>query len=68
MIKKSYFKYSKYIIGCDILKIEKKEIKIGLSKNDRKIIDKYTKTYSNFIESVSAKNEIYEEEKFKKRV
>ncbi|NLP13188.1 MAG: hypothetical protein GX383_01605 [Clostridium sp.] len=37
----------------------------ALSKSDRKVLDKYTKYYSNFIESNTAKTVIHEEERFK---
>ncbi|HPT90594.1 MAG TPA: hypothetical protein PKW03_03455 [Acetivibrio sp.] len=36
-----------------------------LNKNDRKVLDKYTKYYSNFIESNTAKTVIHENERFK---
>lgn len=37
----------------------------ALNKNDRKVLDKYTKYYSNFIESNTAKTAIHEAERFK---
>ncbi|TYQ14693.1 UNVERIFIED_CONTAM: hypothetical protein Cloal_1057 [Acetivibrio alkalicellulosi] len=37
----------------------------NLNENDRKILDKYTKVYTNFIESTSAKNELLEDDKLK---
>ena len=36
-----------------------------LSEHDRKILDKYTKFYSNFIESNTAKTDILENERYK---
>lgn len=39
--------------------------KTALNKNDRKVLDKYTKFYSNFIESNTAKTDILEEERYK---
>ncbi|WP_010246402.1 hypothetical protein [Acetivibrio cellulolyticus] len=43
----------------------KKYLLTELSERDRKILDKYTKFYSNFIESNTAKTEIHEDERFK---
>lgn len=36
-----------------------------LNKRDRKILDKYTKFYTNFIESNTAKNDMLENERYK---
>lgn len=36
-----------------------------LNETDRKILDKYTKFYTNFIESNTAKTEELEDERFK---
>ena len=33
-----------------------------LNERDRKVLDKYTKFYSDFIESNTAKNEVLEDE------
>jgi len=38
-----------------------------LNEYDRKILDKYTKFYSNFIESNTAKSEIHEENRYKSK-
>lgn len=35
-----------------------------LNENDRKILDKYTKFYSNFIESNTARTNILEDERY----
>ncbi|MCX7843359.1 MAG: hypothetical protein N2489_09875 [Clostridia bacterium] len=38
-----------------------------LSEHDRKILDKYTKFYSNYIESNTAKNPVLEDENYDRR-
>jgi hypothetical protein len=38
-----------------------------LSEYDRKILEKYTKFYTNFIESNTASNDILEDERYKKK-
>jgi len=35
-----------------------------LNEHDRKVLDKYTKFYTNFIESNTAKTEILEDERY----
>ncbi len=50
------------------MKIKKKQKQTHateLNKHDRKVLDKYTSFYTNFIESNTAKTEIHEEESFK---
>lgn len=46
--------------------MEKKRVNpvTELNEHDRKILDKYTKYYSNFIESNTAKTEILENERY----
>jgi hypothetical protein len=44
--------------------IKKKYIITELSDSDRKVIDKYTKFYTNFIESNSEQNEVLDDENF----
>ncbi len=51
--------------GCDELNKLKKHLITELSEKDRKILDKYTKFYSNFIESNTAKTEMLENNRFK---
>ncbi len=48
-------------IGCDIMYKKEKYGVTELSKKDRKVLDKYTKSYSNFIESSTAKTGILQE-------
>ncbi len=50
--------------GRDKLDKVKKHLSTELSEKDRKILDKYTKFYSNFIESNTAKSEIHEDKRF----
>ncbi len=50
--------------GCDKLDKVKKHLLTELSEKDRKILDKYTKFYSNFIESNTAKTELHEDKRF----
>jgi len=38
---------------------------VELNNNDRKVLDRYTKFYTNFIESNTAKVDILEEERYK---
>ncbi|MFZ5987826.1 MAG: hypothetical protein ACOYWZ_11965 [Bacillota bacterium] len=47
---------------------EKKYVLTALSDRDRKVLDKYTKFYSNFIESNTAKTDILEEERYKSKM
>lgn len=56
------------IIGSDIMDKEKKYVLTALSDRDRKVLDKYTKFYSNFIESNTAKTDILEEERYKSKM
>lgn len=51
--------------GCDVLDKVKKQILTELSERDRKTLDKYTKYYSNFIESNTMKSEVYEDKRLK---
>lgn len=44
-----------------------KQVATELSEHDRRILDKYTKFYSNFIESNTAKNYALEDENFDRR-
>lgn len=46
---------------------KKKQIVTELSEHDKKILDKYTKFYSNFIESNTAENYALEDENFEDR-
>ncbi|MCX8129581.1 MAG: hypothetical protein N3I35_05700 [Clostridia bacterium] len=39
----------------------------SLNKYDRKILDKYTKFYSNFIESNTAKTEILDDSNYERK-
>lgn len=50
--------------GCDKLDNYEKHLSTELSEKDRKILDKYTKYYSNFIESNTAKTEILKDKSF----
>jgi len=54
------------MMGCDILSQFKKYLITELSEKDRKTLDKYTKFYSNFIESNTAETEILENRRFKR--
>ncbi len=47
---------------------DKKYLTTMLNDKDRKVLEKYTKFYTNFIESNTAKTEILEAERFKGRV
>ena len=49
--------------GCDNLDKNEKHLLTELSERDKKILDKYTKFYSNFIESNTAKIEMLENER-----
>lgn len=51
--------------GCDVLDKVKKQILTELGERDRKTLDKYTKYYSNFIESNTMKSEVYEDKRLK---
>ncbi|OPZ90910.1 MAG: hypothetical protein BWY74_02149 [Firmicutes bacterium ADurb.Bin419] len=51
--------------GRDKLDKVKKHLSTELSEKDRKILDKYTKFYSNFIESNTAKTELHDDKRFK---
>ena len=53
------------MIGCDVLNKTKRQMLTELSEKDRKTLDKYTKHYSNFIESNTAKTKIYENKMLK---
>lgn len=51
--------------GDDTLPKKKKAHSITeLNETDRKVLDKYTKFYSNFIESNTAKNNVLEDENY----
>jgi len=45
---------STWIKGCDIMTIKKKSIVTKLNNYDRKILNKYTRFYTNMIESNTA--------------
>jgi hypothetical protein len=47
------------------LRREEKHPSTNLSKNDRKVLDRYTKTHTNFIESSTARNRLNANEKYK---
>lgn len=51
--------------GCDELDKLKKHLTTELSERDRKILDKYTKFFSNVIESNTAKTEMLKSNRFK---
>lgn len=51
------------VFGCDILNSKSLEVATELNENDRKILDKYTKFYTNFIESNTAGTGIHEDER-----
>ena len=55
------------IPGDDRLVKKSKKLITELNEHDKKILDKYTKFYSNFIESNTAKNEVLEDENFQRR-
>ena len=44
---------------------EKKTIVTELNESDRKVLDKYARSYTNFIESNTAKNDALEDLRFK---
>jgi len=52
--------------GCGVLNKVKKQLLTELTEKDRKTLDKYTKYYSNFIESNTTKTKLYEDKEFKK--
>ena len=59
------FSGKKYIWGSDILRRDEKHSSTYLSKNDKKVLDRYTKTHTNFIESSTARNRLHSNEKYK---
>jgi hypothetical protein len=53
--------------GDDILDKRPKSQITELSDHDRKILDKYTKYYSNFIESNTAESDLFEGARYEKK-
>ncbi|MCX7745750.1 MAG: hypothetical protein N2645_02510 [Clostridia bacterium] len=50
----------------DVIRVKKKpsdnQLATELNKNDRRILDKYSKFYTNFIESNTAQNDVLDTE------
>lgn len=50
--------------GSDVLENKRKFLVTELNDYDRKILDKYTRFYTNFLESNTAQTDVLESERF----
>ncbi|MDQ2086545.1 hypothetical protein RBH29_08920 [Herbivorax sp. ANBcel31] len=44
---------------------EENHTRTNLNKNDKRVLDRYSKEYTNFIESTTARTRTYDDEKYK---